>query len=78
MKGAGEIKEMLHAQAEAVAAYLLPNGKRQGSEWCAGSVSGEPGHSLKVHLTGSKAGIWADFAEGKGGDLLDFGARCAD
>jgi twinkle protein len=27
--------------------------------------------SLKVHLTGDKAGIWQDFATGEGGDLLD-------
>ena len=62
---------MLAARAEEVAAMLLPNGKRTSAEWCAGSKSGEAGSSLKIHLVGAKAGIWADFASGEGGDLLD-------
>ena len=46
--------------------------KKIGHEWCVGSVDGDEGKSLKVHLTGDKAGLWSDFAEGgKGGDLLD-------
>lgn len=54
---------------------LLPDGKRDGSEWRAGSVHGEAGKSLGVRLTGSRAGAWKDFAEsGKGGDLLDLWA----
>ncbi|MFT4059803.1 MAG: toprim domain-containing protein [Legionella sp.] len=53
---------------------LLPNGKKQGSEWCVGSVQGEVGDSLKVRLTGNKAVIWCDFAIGEKGDLLDLWA----
>lgn len=71
MTPANQIKDMLGARAEEVAAMLLPNGKRLGAEWCAGSASGDAGKSLKVHLSGAKAGIWADFASGDGGDLLD-------
>ena len=72
MKTAKDIAAALAAQAQEVAAYLLPQGKRVGNEWCVGSLAGEPGDSLKVHLVGSKAGIWSDFASGeKGGDLLD-------
>lgn len=68
---AQELSERLAADAAGIAAYLLPQGKRQGPEWKAGSVSGEPGNSLSVRLTGTKAGTWKDFASGEGGDLLD-------
>jgi twinkle protein len=66
------LSDSLAAQVESVCRDLLPLGKKMGHEWCVGSVSGEEGESLKVHLTGDKAGLWSDFAEGgKGGDLLD-------
>lgn len=68
---AAEIKDRLAADATNIAAYLLPDGKRAGKEWKAGSVSGEPGNSLSVCLTGHKAGVWKDFASGQSGDLLD-------
>lgn len=66
-----QIKMALAAQALQVAEYLLPQGRKEAAEWRAGSVGGEKGHSLGVHLTGSKAGIWADFNTGETGDLID-------
>ncbi len=66
-----EIKRMLADRAQAVAEYLLPGGKRDGHEWRAGSTSGEAGKSLGVHLSGPKAGIWAEFNGDDHGDLLD-------
>lgn len=69
-----EIAERLAQDAESIASMLLPHGKREGHEWRAGSVDGDAGKSLGVHLTGSKAGVWQDFAAGKGGDLLDLWA----
>lgn len=69
---AGEVASLLARNAEEIASYLLPNGKRKGREWECGSVHGESGDSLKVCLTGEKAGRWSDFAESsKGGDLID-------
>jgi hypothetical protein len=65
------IKQALNQRAHAVAEMLLPQGKRQGNEWRVGSLSGEPGKSLGVHLTGKKAGVWCDFATGEKGDLID-------
>lgn len=66
------IKRALTDRAQEVAEHLLPRGILQGREWCAGSVAGEPGQSLKVCVKGAKAGTWADFAEGgDGGDLID-------
>lgn len=66
---------MLARDAEGVSRMLLPNGKRVGHEFCAGSIGGEAGESLKVHLTGQKVGVWKDFSSNdKGGDLLDLWA----
>lgn len=66
MKTAKEISEMLAAQAEAVAVMLFPAGKRVGSEWAVSDPS-----SLKIHLHGARAGLWARFAGDEKGDLLD-------
>ena len=65
------IKRMLADRAQSVAEMLLPGGHKESQEWRAGSVNGEKGNSLGVHLVGPKAGIWQDFATGQGGDLLD-------
>lgn len=66
-----ELKRLLSAKAQAVAEHLLPGGAKLGNEWRAGSVAGEKGESLGVHLSGEKAGIWSDFATGESGDLID-------
>jgi hypothetical protein len=67
-----EIKRALVAQILELCRDILPNGMRQGSEWCVGSLAGEKGTSLGVHLSGPRAGIWCDFAGGPAdkGDLL--------
>ena len=66
-----QVAERLASRVDQVARHLLPNGKREGHEWRAGSTGGESGKSLGVHLTGEKAGVWSDFATGESGDLLD-------
>src|ERR1700732_3180154 len=66
-----EISRMLAERVDQLVADLLPAGHREGAEWRCGSVAGEPGDSLGVHLTGSKPGIWGDFAGGGAGDALD-------
>jgi twinkle protein len=67
----GEIAGLLAGRAEAVCQWLLPQGKREGREWRAGSIGGDAGQSLGVNLSG-KAGVWRDFADSaKGGDLID-------
>lgn len=68
---AKELSQALANQAAQVAEYLLPGGKKKGAEWRVGSVAGEAGDSLGVHLTGHKAGVWRDFSAEIGGDLLD-------
>lgn len=66
-----DVKRMLADRAASVAEYLLPRGRKDGTEWRVGSINGEPGQSLGVHIAGAKAGVWADFNGGTGGDLLD-------
>jgi len=71
MMMAKEVSRQLAQRVEDIARHLFPQGKKEGSEWCVGSIAGEPGKSLKIHLVGDKAGVWCDFAEGGSGDLLD-------
>lgn len=66
-----EIKQKLIAQSDRIAEMLLPQGHKRGNHWIVGNTRGEPGQSLSICLSGSKAGLWYDFAEGIGGDILD-------
>lgn len=66
-----EISRELACHVQTVVSHLLPNGKRVGNEWKVGGVEGDAGQSMGVHLTGDKAGVWADFATGESGDLID-------
>jgi hypothetical protein len=68
---AAEISRLLADRVDVLALDLLPGGHREGHEWRAGSLAGEPGSSLGVHLYGQKRGVWADFATGDSGDALD-------
>lgn len=67
-------KRDLAARTEQVCRHLLPAGRRNGQEWEVGDTAGNSGKSLKVHLSGDKAGVWMDFANGDTGDLLDLWA----
>ncbi len=66
-----EIKQKLISQADRIVEMLLPQGHKRGNNWIVGNTRGEAGQSLSICLSGSKAGLWYDFAEGTGGDLLD-------
>src|ERR1051325_6468554 len=66
---------MLAERAGSLCAELLPAGLREGAEWRIGSVAGEPGRSMAVHLSGAKAGVWQDWAANIGGDALDLVAQ---
>lgn len=72
MRGdAADLARALAARIMALAPELLPAGKREGHEWRVGSLAGEQGRSLAVHLTGARAGVWSDFSSGEAGDALD-------
>lgn len=56
---------------ETLLTQWLPNGVREGHEYCVGSRAGEAGRSMKIRLTGEKAGVWRDFSDDEGGaDLI--------
>lgn len=70
--GAAEIAGMLGQRIDALVRELLPRGRREGHEWKVGSIDGESGRSLSVHLVGQRAGVWADFSSAdQKGDALD-------
>ncbi len=72
MKGdAADLARALAGRVPALAAELLPAGRREGHEWRVGSLAGEQGRSLAVHLSGARAGVWSDFSSGEAGDALD-------
>lgn len=51
--------------------YLLPNGKKKGNEWCVGDLTGSAGESLKIVISGQKAGLWAEFGGHEKGGIFD-------
>lgn len=56
---------------ESLVAEWLPKGMREGVEWCVGSRDGEAGRSMKICISGAKAGVWSDFSVGDvGSDLI--------
>lgn len=73
---AAEIKARLVSRIDEVCRHLLPAGKPKGGEWVCGDVQNTPGESLKIRLFGPKAGIWADFAAGTAGDVIDLWLQC--
>lgn len=72
-----QIKAMLLDRLEQLVAELLPAGERDGDEYRCGNIDGGAGRSLAVHMrAGPRLGVWADFAEGHRGDVLDLIAAC--
>jgi hypothetical protein len=52
----GALSAMLADRIDSLCAELLPAGTREGHEWRIGSVAGERGRSMAVHLSGPKPG----------------------
>lgn len=69
-----EIKAAMLARLPEVLRYLFPNGRQLKREFQIGSLQGEKGQSLKVSMSGDKAGLWQDFESGHGGDIFDLWA----
>lgn len=61
------INQAAVANCEAICCELFPNGRRNGSEFCIGSLAGEAGHSLQINL---RKGLWMDFAGDQKGDMI--------
>ncbi|KLT21864.1 phage DNA replication protein RepA [Wolbachia endosymbiont of Armadillidium vulgare str. wVulC] len=68
------LKAELLLQIRSCLSYLLPNGTFCRNEFQVGDIWGNRGKSLRVELSGSKAGLWNDFATGDGGDIIDLWA----
>ena len=64
------VRDALIDNIESVLTYLLPAGVFKRNCFYVGNVYGAQGDSLEVLLTGAKAGLWTDRAEGTGGDLF--------
>ena len=71
MLSASELANRLALNAEAVCRHYLSAGRRAGNYWIVGDTANSKGKSLYVHLTGPRAGRWADGATAEHGDLLD-------
>ena len=71
MLSASELANRLARDAEAVCRHYLSAGRRAGNYWTVGDTANSKGKSLYVHLTGPRAGRWADGATAEYGDLLD-------
>ena len=67
-------REMLRAglldRLEAVLHYLFPLGRSRGGKFYVGDVEGSQGKSLVVELEGPRRGLWKDFSNDNGGDVL--------
>jgi putative DNA primase/helicase len=62
------LARQLLASAESHLASWLPGGRKRGTAWVAGDLSGASGQSLKINLSN---GAWSDFATGDhGSDLI--------
>ena len=71
MLSASELANRLARDAEAVCRHYLSAGRRAGNYWIVGDTANSKGKSLYVHLSGPRAGRWADAATAEYGDLLD-------
>ena len=71
------IAEAANASIRTLLFDWFPQGVVDGHEFCIGSRSGEAGQSLRVRLTGDKAGFWSDFSsDGEAGrDLISLYAN---
>lgn len=68
-----DVERALLFRCPALLYEWLPGGRQQGQYYSCGNLQGGRGDSLKVYLSGNKAGHWADYAGDKsayGGNLV--------
>lgn len=73
-----DIKEILaglEARVVRLCQELLPNGIIERGEYRVGSLEGDKGRSLAIHIGTARPGVWADFSTGERGDALDLVAQ---
>ena len=70
MANANELKQKLLDRCEQVVTMLYPAGVKHGNRIHVGDVSGRAGDSLRIDISGPRAGVWSDFSSGEGGDII--------
>lgn len=68
---AQQLKAKLIERAEHVVSHLFPAGVKHGNRVHVGSLNGEKGDSLRIDISGSRAGVWSDFGSGEAGDIIE-------
>ncbi len=71
---AEDIKRRIQDRLVDYLTAMFPNGKRRGNKYVMGNVKGDKGKSLEVSLDGSEPGLWHDFENGEGGDIVSLTA----
>lgn len=71
-----EIKNQLLARLPEILRYLFPAGVIRRQIFEIGNIRGDKGQSMKIALSGDKAGLWKDFESDEGGDVFDLWAIC--
>ncbi len=66
-----DIKQKLNEKAKEVVQYLYANATFDGTRGYIGNVYGNTGDSLVITINGANKGLWNDFADRKGGDLIN-------
>lgn len=69
-----EIKREILSNIRSYLSYLYPNGTFHGNEFRVGDIYGSKGQSLRVTLSGERAGLWYDFNTEEKGDVITFWA----
>ena len=64
------LNRVVKANLETLYRGVFLEGKRVRGEWKVADISGAPGNSLGIQLTGQKAGLWHDRATGEGGGFI--------
>lgn len=70
MTSTEDIKRAVARDPADFAAWLFPNGKRNGSKWHVGDVTGARGKSLAIDLVGEFAGGFRDWSSDEHGDCI--------
>ena len=65
-----EIKQKLLGRLPQYIEYLLPKAVAHADHYAVGDTSGTAGQSLKITISGKKAGMWHDFATEENGDMF--------
>ncbi|WP_333023949.1 AAA family ATPase [Wolbachia endosymbiont of Pentidionis agamae] len=66
-----KIKAQLLMNLRSCLSYLFQSGTFHSDKFRVGNIHGDRGQSLKIALTGEKAGLWQDFETEEGGDIID-------